>query len=287
MSHNPSICIPRVFANIGDARIRKVFDQLNIGKIARVDIVERKNERGEPYNRVFIHFEYWFNTQESHAVRRKLLDGKEVKVVYDDPWFWKVSLNTWTAQPAAPAARSVPHIDWEDDRRESRAYDERRAPSQYDDRRPQYDDRRPQYDDRRPQYDDRRQQEPRHHYDDRKQEPRPSQQPRSERPQQKPHKQEQGRPKQEQKQKQVQRASTATVPVQASTATVPIQAQLPVAKRILTKKTKQQPTATQPTATQPTATATNLEEGEIVETDGTQLTAENLKDIDELYGDLN
>jgi hypothetical protein len=283
MSHNPSICIPRVFANIGEARIRKVFDQLNIGKIARIDIVERKNERGEPYNRVFIHFEFWFNTQESHAVRRKLLDGKEVKVVYDEPWFWKVSLNTWTAQPAAPAARAVPHIDWEDDDRRPSHHDDRRAPSHYDDRRHQYDDRRHQYDDRRLQYDDRRQ-EPRYPkrplleceipvYDDRKQEPRPSQQPRSERPQQKPHKQQQGPPKQ----KQVQRASTATVPVQASTATVPVQAQLPVAKRVLTKKTKQP--ITQPAATQPD----NLEEGEIVETDGTQL----MKDIDELYGDLN
>ena len=274
MSQNPSICIPRVFANIGEARIRKVFDQLNIGKIARVDIVERKNERGEPYNRVFIHFEYWFNTQESHAVRRKLLDGKEVKVVYDDPWFWKVSLNTWTAQPAAPAARSVPHIDWEDDRRESRAYDDRRAPSQYDDRRPQYDDRRPQYDDRR--------QEPRYPkrplleceipvYDERRhQETRPSQQPRSERPQQKPRKQQQGPPKQKQEQK-------------ASTATVPIQAQMPVAKRVLTKKSSKQEQKPEQKQEQ----ASNLEEGEIVETDGTQLTAENLKDIDELYGDLN
>jgi hypothetical protein len=274
MSQNPSICIPRVFANIGEARIRKVFDQLNIGKIARVDIVERKNERGEPYNRVFIHFEYWFNTQESHAVRRKLLDGKEVKVVYDDPWFWKVSLNTWTAQPAAPAARSVPHIDWEDDRRESRAYDDRRAPSQYDDRRPQYDDRRPQYDDRR--------QEPRYPkrplleceipvYDERRhQETRPSQQQRSERPQQKPRKQQQGPPKQKQEQK-------------ASTATVPIQAQMPVAKRVLTKKSSKQEQKPEQKQEQ----ASNLEEGEIVETDGTQLTAENLKDIDELYGDLN
>ena len=281
MSHNPSICIPRVFANIGEARIRKVFDQLNIGKIARVDIVERKNERGEPYNRVFIHFEFWFNTQESHAVRRKLLDGKEVKVVYDEPWFWKVSLNTWTAQPAAPSARSVPHIDWEDDRRESRAYDDRREPRHSE---PRHSEPRAQYDDRRQeprhQYDDRRQ-EPRYPkrplleceipvYEYRKQETRPSQQPRSERPQQKPRKQQQGPPKQEQKQK-------------ASTATVPVQAQLPVAKRVLTKKSSKQEQKPEQKQEQ----ASNLEEGEIVETDGTQLTAENLKDIDELYGDLN
>ena len=53
----PSICIPRVFNNIAEKKIRQVFDELSLGKISRIDIVkERKNEKGEVFNRVYIHF---------------------------------------------------------------------------------------------------------------------------------------------------------------------------------------------------------------------------------------
>lgn len=40
-----SICIPRAFANISEARVRKVFDALNIFQIDRVDMIQRKNEK--------------------------------------------------------------------------------------------------------------------------------------------------------------------------------------------------------------------------------------------------
>lgn len=42
-----SICIPRVFDNIGEARIRVVFEKLDIFEIERVDIIQKQNERGE------------------------------------------------------------------------------------------------------------------------------------------------------------------------------------------------------------------------------------------------
>ena len=40
-----SLCIPRVFVNIDEKRVRAVFEQL-LGKIYRVDIIERTNEKG-------------------------------------------------------------------------------------------------------------------------------------------------------------------------------------------------------------------------------------------------
>ena len=51
----PSMCIPRVYPNISEGRIRKIFDELNIGVIDRVDIVSKTTEKGERFNRVFIH----------------------------------------------------------------------------------------------------------------------------------------------------------------------------------------------------------------------------------------
>jgi hypothetical protein len=92
----PSICIPRVFNNITDKKIRQVFDELSLGKISRIDIVkERKNEKGEVFNRVYIHFEKWFWNEDAQTARRKLILGKEIKIIYDNPWFWKVSASKW------------------------------------------------------------------------------------------------------------------------------------------------------------------------------------------------
>ena len=85
----PSICIPRVFANIGQYRIKEVFQKIfGVNSIERVDIV-RKNDgrRSEPYNKVFVHFRYW--SIEHADIRDKLINGKEIKIVYEQPWFWK------------------------------------------------------------------------------------------------------------------------------------------------------------------------------------------------------
>ena len=91
----PSICIPRVFNNIAEKKIRQVFDELNLGKISRIDIKERTNEKGEVFNRVYIHFEKWFLNEEAQLARKKLMLGKEIKIIYDNPWFWKVSASKW------------------------------------------------------------------------------------------------------------------------------------------------------------------------------------------------
>ena len=87
----PSLCIPRVFSNIDERRIRNILDQLNMGIIERVDIVSKTTEKGEKFNRVFVHFSRWFRNSNADTARERLLNGKEIKIIYDDPWFWKVS----------------------------------------------------------------------------------------------------------------------------------------------------------------------------------------------------
>jgi hypothetical protein len=87
----PSLCIPRVYPNISEGRIRKIFDELNIGVIERVDIISKATEKGEKFNRVFIHMDRWFHNSNAYAARERLLGGKDIKIIYDDPWFWKVS----------------------------------------------------------------------------------------------------------------------------------------------------------------------------------------------------
>ena len=109
----PSICIPRVFQNIEKKTIWSVFtDLFGQEAIDRIDIVFKENERGEKFKRVFVHFKSWPSTYESQLVRRKLLNGDEVKIVYSDPWFWKCSASK-VEKPATReyAAPSRPYVD--------------------------------------------------------------------------------------------------------------------------------------------------------------------------------
>ena len=116
----PSICIPRVFANITEARILAIFKNPDLGQIERVDMIQRENANGGKYQRVFIHFVEWYDTTEEGQpnenaieVRQRLLKGTEVKVVYDDPWFWKLSASK-VARPedrVKRAARPHPFLD--------------------------------------------------------------------------------------------------------------------------------------------------------------------------------
>ena len=166
----PSLCIPRVFSNWTESRIRRIFDDLGMGEIQRIDVVSKTTEKGEKFNRVFVHFKRWFANQNADMARERLLNGKEIKIVYDDPWFWKVS-----------AYREVKkdnhHLDREERPRASIRFDDDREqavakgrPSREEDRRPSEqrrpsEDRRPndrrQEQDRRPPAGDRRRDEDR------------------------------------------------------------------------------------------------------------------------------
>lgn len=91
----PSLCIPRVFPNISSERVEAVFNELNIGRIERVDMVVRTGDKGETLKRVFVHLE-WNDSENACRARERLLCGNDVKVIYEDPWFWKVSANRST-----------------------------------------------------------------------------------------------------------------------------------------------------------------------------------------------
>jgi hypothetical protein len=101
----PSLCIPRVYPNINEARIRKIFDELALGTIDHLDIISKTTDKGEKFNRVFIHFRRWYTDGNAGLARERLLNGKDIKIIYDDPWFWKVSAYR---EQQASAARPEP-----------------------------------------------------------------------------------------------------------------------------------------------------------------------------------
>jgi len=130
------LIIPRVFSNINEARITKIFTELNIGKIKSIDIVpvpktkedSKSKDKSKNYNKVFIHFSSWFTNETARQAKKTLLEGKELKIVYDEPWFWKVSVyknnnksnsshcktQNQNQKPNKPIAKPKPMIVFED-----------------------------------------------------------------------------------------------------------------------------------------------------------------------------
>ena len=104
----PSLCIPRAFSNIDESRIRRIFNELDMGEIQRIDIVGKTTEKGEKFNRIFVHFKKWFVNKNADIARERLINGKEIKIVYDDPWFWKVSAYREREVPTTSKEKLMP-----------------------------------------------------------------------------------------------------------------------------------------------------------------------------------
>jgi hypothetical protein len=127
----PSLCIPRVFSNIDERRIYRIFDDLGLGDIDRINIVRGNNAKGEKFNRVFIHFTRWYNSRNADTARERLLNGNDIKVIYDDPWFWKVA-----AYREAPPSHRVQSDRSVSDRRTNDRSVRDRRPDRRPERRP-------------------------------------------------------------------------------------------------------------------------------------------------------
>ena len=92
----PSICIPRTLYNFDSNIIKNSFEIIfGIGSIQSVYIIVQQNST-PIFCRVFIHFNFWPNDINSTMIRQKLIDGQTIKVVYDNPWFWKCSASRFS-----------------------------------------------------------------------------------------------------------------------------------------------------------------------------------------------
>jgi hypothetical protein len=107
-SNIPSICIPFVFESINDKRIMGIFQEMDYGIIERIEKNLYKSKDGRNVNRVFIHLNWKIN-ENVNKVRNDLLCGKEIMIMYDSPWFWKISANrSDKIKPSVPIAPLLP-----------------------------------------------------------------------------------------------------------------------------------------------------------------------------------
>jgi hypothetical protein len=79
-----------VFANIRRQRVWDAIKEANLGMIDRIDMVPLTDKKGKSFQRVFIHFKHWFRNPMAKQYRAEVINGETIKLIYDDPWFWKL-----------------------------------------------------------------------------------------------------------------------------------------------------------------------------------------------------
>jgi len=112
-----SLCIPRVFNNINHRRIKEWFikNLRQWGFIERVDVVPVFKNGKQVHKRAYVHYAPGrFNMRADDGNGNNILDsfisGDTIQVVYDDPWFWKLSLSRSARPVEAPKPYSKPMI---------------------------------------------------------------------------------------------------------------------------------------------------------------------------------
>ena len=97
-----SLCIPRVFNNIGWRRIKQHIIDANLGYVERVDVVP---VAGGKYKRAFVHFaagRWNMRDATARAALKALQEGKKIKLEYEAPWYWLVSISGAARPDEAP-----------------------------------------------------------------------------------------------------------------------------------------------------------------------------------------
>ena len=112
LNTNPSICIPRTLNNVNWRTVKDTFEQLcGKGTVERVDIVKKRDDPS-PFCRIFVHMRYWpTDNPDVCAIRQRLIDGETIKVVYDNPWFWKCSASH-ARKPDRTRPKEAPFVEF-------------------------------------------------------------------------------------------------------------------------------------------------------------------------------
>jgi hypothetical protein len=118
----PTLCISRTHKNIRQERVFAVLRQLNLGWVGKIDMVPKKiveknpdgTETTKEFVRVFIHFTKWFNNNRQTQQFLERLDSEGfVHIIYDEPWFWKVTKYVPREHKPEPQSRyPKPRIDF-------------------------------------------------------------------------------------------------------------------------------------------------------------------------------
>ena len=82
------LCIPKVEKTISPDEIFKTLVALNIGYVYK--IIEEPLANKDNYKSFFIKFSWNTKNKDALFLKNKLYEKGSLKLVYDEPWYWKV-----------------------------------------------------------------------------------------------------------------------------------------------------------------------------------------------------
>lgn len=89
-----SFFMPHVYMNISEEFIAKTFDSLDICIIERIEKRPQVGSDGHEYYSCFVFVHEWYNSTTSFNFYDKLVNNKNTRLVYADPWYWNICMNT-------------------------------------------------------------------------------------------------------------------------------------------------------------------------------------------------
>lgn len=91
--NGPNLCIPRVNTCVTKELVYEIINKYSLGCIEKIDVIKKRgsNKKNDLSNMVFIYFNGWYDNALANSVKKRLDTGKDIKIIYDDPWYWKIS----------------------------------------------------------------------------------------------------------------------------------------------------------------------------------------------------
>jgi hypothetical protein len=86
-----SLYIPRVTRRMTDLFIAETIENMGLGCVGKVDLVETADGRQMT---AYVHFADWSDTSENRQLQQRIKDPKQqARLVYDAPWYWILLVN--------------------------------------------------------------------------------------------------------------------------------------------------------------------------------------------------
>jgi len=102
---SPSLCIPRALKvpNTEDLRalLANVFGEESLANI----VIRTREDSSLPsvkYYKIVVHFRSWPRGTRFDDLRRRVLDGGSIKIVYEYPRYWRCFMNRNTKRTCKP-----------------------------------------------------------------------------------------------------------------------------------------------------------------------------------------
>lgn len=84
------LCLPRIEKNVSEEYVKQIFARLNIGKIIKMTEIPLKTD--PDYKRILLTIHIDPLAPHTQYINDRLKNGKNVKIVYNAPWYWKMVL---------------------------------------------------------------------------------------------------------------------------------------------------------------------------------------------------